>query len=113
VGVAFVGVVAAVVAAEFLGAGMPFDLFFRFPVWLAAGAGAAGVGVMVLGAAGAAGAGAAAFGVAAFGAAGFGAAGAGVAAFGAAAFGVAAGLPKNLVSSLNMASWGAGLLDVE
>jgi hypothetical protein len=89
VGVAFVGVVAggwvATVAAEFLGAGMPFDLFFRFPVWLAARAGAAGAGVMVLGAAGA----------------------------GAAAFGAAAGLPKNLLSSLNMASWGADLLDVE
>jgi hypothetical protein len=100
--VAFVGVVAggwvATVAAEFLGAGMPFDLFFRFPVWLAARAGAAGAGVMVLGAAGA--------GAAAFGAAG--AAGAG-----AAAFGAAAGLPKNLLSSLNMASWGADLLDVE
>jgi hypothetical protein len=77
---------------------MPFDLFFRFPVWLAARAGAAGAGVMVLGAAGA--------GAAAFGAAG--AAGAG-----AAAFGAAAGLPKNLLSSLNMASWGADLLDVE
>jgi hypothetical protein len=82
---------------------MPFDLFFRFPVWLAARAGAAGAGVMVLGAAGA--------GAAAFGAAG--AAGAGAAAFGAAAFGAAAGLPKNLLSSLNMASWGADLLDVE
>jgi hypothetical protein len=42
-----------------------------------------------------------------------GAAGAGAAAFGAAAFGAAAGLPKNLLSSLNMASWGADLLDVE